>query len=117
MSTFIEKFEAYGANTKDVMDRFMGDEEFLISCLDQFVEENEIERLKECIALKDYDGAFEAAHSLKGVTGNLGITPLFEIVSLLVEDLRMKAYDDVENKLQSVLQKADEFCTAYQGMK
>ena len=30
--------------------------------------------------LVDLDGAFEAAHTLKGVAGNLGLTPLYRSV-------------------------------------
>ena len=32
--------------------------------------------------------AFEAAHTLKGVTGNMGLTPLYDAVCTIVEPLR-----------------------------
>ena len=47
--------------------------------------------------------AFEAAHTLKGVTGNMGLTPLYDAVCTIVEPLRTredredytKMYEDV----------------------
>ena len=47
-----------------------------------------MEELTKGIESCDYRRAFEAAHGLKGDTGNLSLTPLYEAVCLLVEDLR-----------------------------
>ena len=43
-----------------------------------------------------YEEAYKCAHALKGVVGNLGLTPIFEKVSALVEELRNKADADVD---------------------
>ena len=40
------------------------------------------------MAAKDVKAAFEAAHKLKGVSANMGITPVNDIVNDLVEELR-----------------------------
>ena len=42
----------------------------------------------------DLDAAFEAAHALKGVLGNLGLTPLYEPVAEMTECLRSKTDKD-----------------------
>ena len=44
--------------------------------------------------LVDLDGAFEAAHTLKGVAGNLGLTPLYRSVCAVVEPLRIREERD-----------------------
>ena len=117
MSLFTEKFALYGADVEGVMDRFMEDEELLISCLDQFVEEDELQKLKECLDKKDYDEAFEVAHALKGVTGNLGLIPLYTATCELVESLRAHVYTHVEEQFENVKRKREEFVNAYEQMK
>lgn len=37
---------------------------------------------------KDVSGAFEAAHALKGLTGNLSLKELYRQTGILTEDLR-----------------------------
>ncbi|MBE5905835.1 MAG: Hpt domain-containing protein [Lachnospiraceae bacterium] len=117
MSMFLEKFTAYGADVEGVMDRFMEDEDLLMMCLDQFVADDEIAQLEECMGKEDYKQAFEVAHALKGVTGNLGLTPLFQATCILVESLRHGNYDNVDEELAAVVQKREEFVKAYENMK
>ncbi|SFQ16198.1 Hpt domain-containing protein [Lachnospiraceae bacterium XBB1006] len=117
MSTFLEKFTAYGADVDGVMDRFMEDEDLLMMCLDQFVADDEVTQLEEYMGKEDYKQAFEVAHALKGVTGNLGLTPLFNATCTLVESLRHEQYANVNEELRTVVQKREEFVKAYEDMK
>ncbi|MBR5658308.1 MAG: Hpt domain-containing protein, partial [Lachnospiraceae bacterium] len=48
----------------------------------------------ERIGERDLKGAFEAAHALKGVLGNLSLTPLYEIVCEITELLRAQTDTD-----------------------
>lgn len=43
---------------------------------------------------KDYDTAFRAVHTLKGVAANLDLEPLLKSSSALTESLRNKNYDE-----------------------
>ena len=117
MSAFLDKFAAYGADVEGVMDRFMDDEDLLMTCLDQFVADDEVEQLKEEMDKGDYEQAFEVAHALKGVSGNLGLTPLFQATCVLVEALRHKEYDNLKEQLALVLERREEFVKAYEDMK
>lgn len=117
MSTFLDKFKAYGADVDGVMDRFMEDEDLLMMCLEQFVQDDEVAQLEEKMEQKDYEEAFEVAHALKGVSGNLGLTPLFQAVCVLVESLRHKKLDNVEEELAQVILKRREFIDAFEQMK
>ena len=51
---------------------------------------------------KDVSGAFQAAHALKGVCGNLSITSLLDIVVPLVEALRTEHYEEALPFMQSL---------------
>jgi HPt (histidine-containing phosphotransfer) domain-containing protein len=44
--------------------------------------------LETVLKQKDYIKAFELCHSLKGVIGNLSLTPLYNLISELTEKLR-----------------------------
>ena len=44
--------------------------------------------MKPNIDAKDYDEALKSVHTLKGVCGNLGLTPLFDISADMVSRFR-----------------------------
>lgn len=46
--------------------------------------------MRDALESKDYSKAFDCAHTLKGVCGNLGLTPMYEIICRVVEALRTK---------------------------
>lgn len=116
MSRLLDSMAAYGADTEGVLDRFMDDEELYATCLDEFVETTDLEGLHNYIDAKDYDNAFEVAHALKGVSGNLGLTPLFKVACVLVEALRGKEYDNLEAQYKEVFDKMQEFLAAYKSV-
>ncbi len=116
MSELMDRFSSYGGDVDGVMDRFMGDEELFIGCLAQFAQSDELDTLEECVMREAYEEAFEAAHALKGVTGNLGLTPLFDKVCVLVEALRAHDYSNVKEQLNDVLDGRKEFVAVYEEM-
>ena len=60
------------------------------------------------IAAKDLKAAFEAAHALKGVLGNLSLTPLYTPVVEITELLRSNTDMDYKSLLDTILEKRDE---------
>lgn len=77
MTTMINQLNDYGANTKEAMDRMVNDEAFYKECLITFTTDPGFEKLGQAIQNKDAEAAFESAHALKGVAGNLGLDPLY----------------------------------------
>ena len=88
MADILDVLEDWGCDIEEGLTRLGGDEEFYETLLSGFLQENGMEELTKGIESCDYRRAFEAAHGLKGDTGNLSLTPLYEAVCLLVEDLR-----------------------------
>lgn len=109
MSELLTTLREYGADVDGVMERFMDDEELLLTCIQEILAQNDIEALKNAVVSKEYDGAFEYAHALKGVTGNLGLTPLYDEICVLVESLRHKKLDHVDEEMEQVLKAWDTF--------
>lgn len=104
MDTLVEKLEAYGADVTGAMERFMDDAELYAECLTTFSEDKNFTKLSTSLEDQAYPQAFDAAHALKGVAGNLGLTPLFTAICDMVESLRQHHYeDDLQAKCEKIL--------------
>jgi len=99
----------WGVDLKETLSRFIDDKDFYVSCLHIFTSEDEFEVLDDSIKKEDYQKAFEVAHSLKGLTGNLGLTPLYEKLCIFVESLRNKDYSNIKEEYQEIIEKRNEF--------
>ena len=62
------------------------------------------EKLEIALAMEEPDDAFEAAHALKGVLGNLALTPLFEPANEMCELLRGRTEMDYDPLLEQLMQ-------------
>lgn len=111
MREFREIFNAYGADYRATMVRFMGNEKMYLKFLDMLFQDNNLRKLGDALKSGDTNSAFDAAHTLKGVVGNMGLTPLYEAVCVIVEPLRAKEQrDDYEMLYRNIcdeFQKAD----------
>ena len=87
----IDDLRRFGANVQDGMGRCMNDESFYLEMVNMTLNEKSFDRLTDAIRSGDRKGAFEAAHALKGITGNVALTPLYTLLSELTELLRGEA--------------------------
>lgn len=88
MSALTDKLAAYGCNIDEAMGRFLNNEAFYGKCYGKFVADKAFARLGEALKAGDVKGSFEAAHDLKGISANMGITPVYELIVGMVEVLR-----------------------------
>ncbi|MBS5062653.1 MAG: Hpt domain-containing protein [Hungatella hathewayi] len=88
MGNFKSVFEAYGGDYDVTMSRFMGKETLYMKILGMMFQDENLKKLGTAIEENDLDAAFEAAHTLKGVAGNLGLTPFYDSVCRIVEPIR-----------------------------
>ena len=84
----IENLRTYGADVDEGVKRCLDDEEFYIDLVKSTISDERIPELEKCIADKDFDKAFEVAHALKGMYGNISITPIYKPISEITELLR-----------------------------
>ena len=90
----LEFLREYGANVDEGLARCMNMESFYLGLVDSSLDDKFFDLLSSSVAAGDLDEAFKAAHSLKGMAGNLSLTPLFKIISEMTELLRVKAEAD-----------------------
>ena len=86
---FLEELESLGVNTKEGLDRVLGDESLYEMMLGLFVTSVE----GSPIGMEEFDGAdrtslMEKLHALKGTAGNLSLTPLFTHYTTALDMLR-----------------------------
>lgn len=85
----------WGADTREAVERFVGDEELYYECLVAMANDENVELLARALAANDLSLAFRAAHTLKGVSANLGLTPLTVSLTRLTELLRVGSAEGV----------------------
>ena len=68
----------------------MNNEAFYFKMIAKGLSNSKFESMKTHLQEGNLDEAFEEAHALKGVVGNLALTCLFDSLNALVEPLRKK---------------------------
>ena len=90
----IEALKDSGANVEEGLSRCFGKEDFYLKMVNMGLTNQNFQLLGPALEAKDYDRAFELCHSLKGVIGNLSLTPLYDLICQLTEMLRSKTDTD-----------------------
>ena len=90
----IEALKAAGANVEEGLSRCLNKEDFYLKMVNMGLNNQNFGLLGPALESKDYDKAFELCHSLKGVIGNLSLTPLYDLICALTEKLRARTETD-----------------------
>lgn len=104
MSDVLKMLDSWGCDIPQALQRFCGDTDFYLHWVSQFVRDPDFEKLDSAISAKNYEAAFEAAHGLKGSSGTLGLTPLYEAVCTVVEDLRHGPRETLDDDYKAMRQ-------------
>ena len=119
MGNFRAAFEAYGADYDGTMRRFLGNEAMYLRVLGMLPRDGSVNRLGDALESGGLGGAFEAAHSLKGVAGNLGLDPLYKAACAVVEPLRLREerndYPELYRAVRKEFERAGLFLEALKG--
>ena len=95
----LESLKAAGADTDDGMSRCMNNEAFYLRLVKMALADANFDRLSEALTAQDYAAAFESAHALKGMLGNVSLTSLADPVVRMTEALRPGLPADVGEDL------------------
>ncbi len=104
----IEDLNKLGANTDEGISRCMGSEQFYIKLVNMIPDEKGFVNLKTAAAEGDLNAAFEAAHALKGVLGNLSLDRMYNKCSEITELLRARTKMDYTPLVSELLSMRDE---------
>ncbi len=106
MATILQEM---GCEMEETMERFMDDQEFYVECFQKFIEHKEIETLGVTMESGDIEESFMRAHTLKGTLGNLGLTPIYDQMVVIVEFLRKGDMQQASERYQRLMGEWDRY--------
>lgn len=86
----LETLRDFGADVDEGLARCLNKEDFYLKMVDLGLSDERFTTIKDALDAKNLDTAFEMAHALKGVLGNLALTPILAPVSEMTELLRAR---------------------------
>lgn len=105
----VAQLNELGAKTAEGLERCLNDEGFYLELVPSALEKKQYEELESKIKSKDLKGAFETAHALKGVLGNLALTPIYDVVSEMTELLRGGTDTDYSGYVSKMWEQRNKF--------
>ena len=85
--------DTMGVELDKTMDRFLNKEDFYLKMLSKFSDDTSFAELQKCLEAQDFAEAFKSAHTLKGLSANLGFGVLDKQIVPFTELLRNPPYD------------------------
>ena len=99
----IEELRENGADVITGLSRCVGKEDLYLKLVNMGLGDTKFEELGTVLKSNDLEQAFKICHALKGVIGNLAITPLYEALSDMTEKLRNKETADYSAMYSDIL--------------
>lgn len=93
--TLKDCYSIFGGDYESVLGRLIS-EKLVQKFIFKFLDDKSFELLKVSLEKSDYEEAFRAAHTIKGICQNLGFTKLLSSSSSLTEALRNKNYTNTD---------------------
>ena len=90
----LDALKGFGANADEGLARCMNNETFYLGLVATVLTDAKLSELGEALDAGDLDKAFDLAHALKGMYGNLSLDPLFKPVNEMTELLRIRKQTD-----------------------
>lgn len=107
--SLMEELSALGVDTDDALSRFMGNSDLYERMLKKFPKVVEDSPVLTYVQSEDYETAASNAHALKGVTGNLSLSPLYTKYSKLVDMFRESKFEQANALLSETLEIQQKF--------
>lgn len=102
------QFIEAGVDVDKALACFMGKQELLVRFLRQFLSDENYNNMIACVEEEDYEGAFRAAHNLKGLCGSLFLVSLQQVVSEQTELFRAEKWEEAKEMMQQVTEVYDD---------
>lgn len=97
-----ERLARCGVPVAETLSRFCGNEELYFRFLRRFPEDPSYGMMEQALKQANYDDAATACHTLKGVSGNLGLVPLYEACIACMPCLRQASADGLDTPLAAL---------------
>lgn len=99
--TISEFYDLIGGDYEDIISRLYTDER-IIKFLKLFLRDTSYQELRSCMQKGEWEEAFRAAHTLKGVAQNLSMNSIIKAAGNITEALRIKNIELAKQLLPNV---------------
>lgn len=100
---FLEELRLLGVNTEEAVQRMAGNVSLYERMLGKFANMIDDSIVKPDFDLNNYNNIIDAAHAIKGASGNLSITPVYEAYTEIVRLLREKQPELAKEEIEKVI--------------
>lgn len=112
-----EQLRNAGVDLQTALDRFMNNEALYTKILFKFPLDNSFNNLKEQLTQNNIQEAFAAAHTLKGICGNLSLTCLTDIIYPMADKLKSGQIDGMDEMMDNLEKHYLEICSIIKRMQ
>ena len=116
MDNIGEFYAAVGADSAVILKRLGGNAGLVKMLLGKFPKDGSFSSLVSALAEGKTGEAFRAAHTLKGVTANLGIESLYKLSSEVTEFLRAGNAESAKTAMPGLSAEYDRVCALIAGL-
>lgn len=116
MNNFKNKFISAGNDYSALLERTCGDEELIMTLMQLFLDDDSWNSMCRFMENGETENAFRSAHSLKGSSGMLGFTALFEKLKVITDKLRggdldgaKEVFDETKSAYEAAVELVKEF--------
>ena len=99
--------KAAGIDYDDGVKRFMSNEALYEKMLVKFLDDTSLSDARNALADNDGDKLFMSVHSLKGISGNLSLTSVYDCSSKIVALIRSKDCAAIPNAMEELVRLYD----------
>ncbi|NLP26849.1 MAG: hypothetical protein GX365_05835 [Clostridiales bacterium] len=112
MNRLLVDLEKLEVDVTKTLSRFMDNEELYLTFLYRFPDENQFRELKHKIKNEEYDdGILAVAHTLKGLTANLGMNGIYQLTCKIMKDIRNYQFDSVKGTFLELEENYKQICS------
>ncbi len=104
MNNLEQFYASVGSNASEIIKRLGGDSSLVIRFLSKFQADGSFDQLCSALDSGETETAFRMAHTLKGLSANLGLQTLYEQASNVTELLRAGNLEDAKAALPALEQ-------------
>lgn len=101
--TLLEELKALGVNVDEGLARINGNEKLYTRLLGTFVKSLEANAVQPDFDAADCETMIEKTHTIKGTSGNMSITPIYEAYSEIVDLLRTGQAEQARPLIEKIL--------------
>lgn len=109
MDSRMVKLQEMGCDVSDALVRFLDDEDFYLQCYEKVMEDPCFTALGQALNENNIKEAFEQAHTLKGIVGNMGLNSLYDILDFIVSSLRNGIVEGMHEKYEELIAEQEKY--------